>query len=98
MKGFTISLLLLFFACDKKVKTAPSPNSKTAKVENSTESKVNEILYNHPWFQYYQKENPAFKYDNFQLKDKYPIVYQESSVTILNEKGFNEIYTPFFFQ
>ena len=96
MKGFIISLLFLFFACDKKVKTIPSPNPKTSKVENPAESKVNKKLYNHPWFQYYQKENPAFKFENFQLKEAYPIVYQKSSVTIMNEKDFNEIYTPFF--
>lgn len=96
MKGFIITLLLLFFACDKKVKTISASNSKTSKVENPAESKVYEILYNHTWFQYYQKENPAFKFENFQLKEAYPIVYQKSSVTIMNEKDFNEIYTPFF--
>lgn len=96
MKGFIFLILLLVFSCDKKEKINPGQNTESREVENSAELKVTDSLYTHPWFQYYQKDNPTFNPENFQLKQTSPISYQESSVIIMNKKGFNEIYKPFF--
>lgn len=95
MKGFLFLILLLFFSCEKKVKTNPNQNLETPKVENSTKATANDSTELRPWFQYYQKENADFRSASFNLKQTSPISYQNSSVNILNQKGFNEIYKPF---
>lgn len=47
------------------------------------------------WLNYYLPENPAFDAENFYATDSSTTTYQQSSVIILNEKGFNEMYKPF---
>lgn len=93
MKGFIFLLLLLFFSCDQKVKTNPSNNINPQKVENT--KKANDSLYSHSWFLYYQKDNPDFNPELFQLTQTSPITFGQTSIKILNKKGFNEIYKPF---
>ena len=95
MKGLIFLLLLLLFSCDKKVKTNLSQNVELPQAEDAKESKSKDRLYNHPWFLYYQKENPEFNPKLFQFTQTSPITFRATTVKILNTKGFNEIYKPF---
>lgn len=95
MKGLLFLILLLFFSCEKKVKNNPGKNLEIPKVENTTIATANDSIDLLPWFQYYHKENAGFTSASFNLKQTSPITYQNSSITVLNEKRFNEIYKPF---
>ena len=95
MKGLLFLTLLLFFSCEKKVKTNPEKNVEKPKVENPTTPTAKDSIELLPWFKYYQKENANFKSASFKLKQTTPISYQNSSIIILNQKGFNEVYKPF---
>ncbi len=95
MKGLQFLTLLLLFSCEKKVKKNPERNVDKPKVENTTTATANDSIDLFPWFQYYQKENADFTSASFNLKQTSPISFQNSSISILNEKGFNEVYKPF---
>ncbi len=96
MKGFIFLFLLLFISCDKKKKPDPTQNSEPQKVDNHSQRTGLDSLTGQSWFQYYKKENPDFTPELFQLKETSPISYQKTSVIVMNKKGFNEIYKPFF--
>lgn len=95
MKGLILISLLLIFSCNQKEKYSAIPIKKEQKSVIGKESQPHKLLYNQPWFNFYRQENPDFNPELFQLKQTAPISYQESSVTVMNEKGFNEVYKPF---
>ena len=95
MKGFLLLILIILFSCEQKEKMDPVSNKQFQKVENTNDFEGNDMAYKHPWFDYYQRENPEFSPELFQLKQTSPISYQESSIFILNQQGFNEVYKPF---
>ncbi|WP_027377567.1 hypothetical protein [Kaistella palustris] len=91
---------LLFFAfflmvsCnDKDNKTSTSPGTKPLPDAVSAAKTQDSLLIK--WTDFYKKENPDFNAESFELQETVPISFAESSVKILNEKGFNEIYKPF---
>ena len=96
MKPILFLILLLLFSCEKKIKSSsPEKKPETAVADSSTITE-NDITAAHPWFSYFKEENPNFDADAFKLTQNSPINYQKSTITILNQKGFNEIYKPFF--
>jgi len=95
MKGLILISLLLIFSCNQKEKHSAIPIKKEQKPSIDKERQPHDLLYNQPWFNFYRQENPDFNPELFQLKQTAPISYQESSVTVMNEKGFNEVYKPF---
>ncbi|KIA83117.1 hypothetical protein OA84_06080 [Kaistella solincola] len=96
MKGYILLLFLVFFSCEKQEKSQNSKvTEKPATTKNSQKSTPN-FLETTDWFKYYKEKNPAFSAEKFTIQQTSPLSYGETSVKILNEKGFNEIYAPFF--
>ena len=95
MKNYTFLILILFFSCEQKVKTGSNVNAAKSNTTIPLKIPKEEDSILTAWSQYYQKENPNFKPELFLLKETSPISYRESSVDILHQKGFNEIYKPF---
>ncbi len=95
MKGYILVLFLVFFSCEKQEKSNNIKVIEKPEYTQKPEIVAPDILKSTEWFQYYQKENPAFSPDKFVLQQITPIAYAPTSVVILNEKGFNEIYKPF---
>jgi hypothetical protein len=95
MKHSIFLLLLFLFSCEKS-----SQNSSFAKKEPPKDVPISKIsskenINDSLWFQYYRRENPNFRKENFKLEQTFPIPFQETTVTILNKKGFHEIYKAF---
>lgn len=95
MKGFNFLLLLLLFSCEKKENPVLEKDTGDYEVNRTAPTKPVDSLMLNDWFQYYHKENPDFSPEKFVLQQTSPISYTETSVIILNQKGFNEIYKPF---
>lgn len=95
MKNYNFLILILFFSCEQKVETGSNVNSANSNTTIPLKIPKEEDSILTAWSQYYQKENSNFKSELFQLKETFPISYRESSVDILHQKGFNEIYKPF---
>lgn len=95
MKGLLFLMLLSILSCEQKVKDSSAQKVNPQKVGKSDQSQAADKTDTHPWFQYYQRANPEFNPKLFELIQTSPISYQESSVIIMNAKGFNEIYKPF---
>ena len=95
MKAYLFLILTVFFSCDQNTKKNPLEKIGVEKPKNSLKTEQEDDFNIQPWFQYYKKENPNFKHELFQLKQTSPISYDETTVAILNQKGFNEIYKPF---
>lgn len=96
MKGYILLLFLIFFSCEKQEKFENSKiTEKPASTQKPDKAKP-DFLETTDWFQYYQEKNPAFSPAKFTLQDTSPITYRETSIKILNGKGFNQIYAPFF--
>ena len=96
MKVSIFLLLFLLFSCEQKSHIIPIQKMEKQKSEISDNFQTDELFTSQPWFQYYQKENPNFKPELFQFQEKTIISKTESSAIILNEKGFDTIYKPFF--
>lgn len=95
MKYLFILFFTLFLSCEQKIENDSAQTQIVEKAKPAVDSSTSEFDESQPWFAYYQKENSNFKAKSFQLKDSSAITYQESSIAILNQKGFNEIYKPF---
>lgn len=95
MKYLFILFFTLFLACEQKKNTDSAKTQTVEKTKPDVDSTSHEFDELQPWFAYYQKENPDFKPELFQLKDSSLFSYEESSIAILNQKGFNEVYKPF---
>lgn len=97
MKRLVFSLTILLFSCsDKKEKestTALPENKENQVIQKKTEP---ENIALDSWLSYYRKTNPDFEVEKFTFSGKSEISYYPSNVKVLNEKGFNEIYKPFF--
>ncbi len=96
MKYYLFLLIALLLSCEQKKKVVSEPITEKEKTKISDSSELKDSEDSHPWFQFYQKENPDFKNKSFELGETNLINYQKTSVVIMNEKGFNEIYKPFF--
>lgn len=97
MKSLHILLLLILFSCSEKQKpsnAASTPQSSGTIIKEKKVEKPDSALI--AWFEFYYKENPGFDADKFVQTSSSAITYSPSPVAILNSKGFNEIYKPFF--
>lgn len=95
MKNLGFILLLFLFSCDEKKNAITKQEKAEQEVKVPAENSFITEVTSQPWFRHYKRENPDFKQDFFELKENSPITYNETSLPILNEKGFNEIYKPF---
>ncbi|SFI73629.1 hypothetical protein SAMN05421638_0893 [Kaistella treverensis] len=96
MKGYILLLFLVFISCEKQEKSQNTETSATALKTEKSDKKTQNFLELTDWFKYYKEKNPAFSAEKFTLQQTSPLSYGETSVKILNQKGFNEIYAPFF--
>ena len=96
MKGYILLLFLVFISCEKQEKSQNTETSATALKTEKSDKKAQDFLELTDWFKYYKEKNPAFSAEKFTIQQTSPLSYGETSVKILNEKGFNEIYAPFF--
>ncbi|MEC5158769.1 hypothetical protein [Chryseobacterium sp. MP_3.2] len=95
MKISVFILLIIVISCEKKTKSDSLLKDKN---DTSVQIKPNvskNLFSSSSWFKHYQEGNPDFKREKFSLEETAPIQYQETSVVVLNEKGFKEIYKPF---
>ena len=88
-------LFMTFLACTEKkensVVSKPAPTKVTPK---PVEKLIDSTFQN--WLTYYQTENPDFAKEKFALTETSPITYNPSNIIVMNQKGFNEVYKPFF--
>ena len=93
MKRFIFPLLFFLFSCDdkkeKEITIQVIDKEKTTKIADSPKT----ALQN--WLTYYRTDNQAFEEEKFILSATGAISFSPSNVTVMNEKGFNEIYKPF---
>lgn len=95
MKAPVFLLLIIVISCEKKTKSESLLKDKN---ETSIQSKPNvsqDLFTSTSWFLHYQKDNPDFNREKFSLEETAPIQFHETSVVILNEKGFKKVYKPF---
>lgn len=96
MKSLQIPLLLLIISCtDKKETRIPRPQDEATQHDVKQPIKKQDSAFA-SWLEYYQNENPTFAENNFMLTSTSQISYDPSNVVVMNTKGFNEIYRPFF--
>lgn len=97
MKSLIITILLLFFSCsDQKEKEKSSTALQVPDVELKNETVVAKDSTLTKWVEYYRIDNPDFDEKNFELVSSSLINFSETNVTMMNAKGFNESYKPFF--
>jgi len=95
MKLSIIFLLFLILSCDKKQENTSVKEINQEIIVKNEKLSADDIDLSNPWFQFYQKENPNFKQELFELHQTSPITYHKSSILPLNEKGFDKVYYPF---
>jgi len=92
MKYVFLLIFLFVIGCTESSKTAshtPPRSLKKTSVRNTVVDPVS------PWFQFYLNENPSFDNSKFYLKNISVLPSAPTSISILSDKKFDEIYKPF---
>ena len=90
-----LSLFMTFLACtEKKDSSVVTKSTAPKSFPKPVEKPIYSTFQN--WLTYYQTENPDFAKEKFTLNETSPITYNPSNIIVMNQKGFNEVYKPFF--
>ncbi len=97
MKWPIFLLPIFLFSCsDKKENNTTVLTPEHGKTEITEKLPEYENAALSSWISYYKNTNPDFSAEKFAVSNTSPIAYYPSNVKVMNEKGFNEIYKPFF--
>ena len=86
---------MTFLACTEKKENSVVIRPTVTKVTAKPVEKLIDSTFQN-WLTYYQIGNPDFAKEKFSLTETSPIIYNPSNVIVMNQKGFNEVYKPFF--
>lgn len=91
----SLSILCFIISCSEGKNAPLNKLHQNTEVDSAKTKPENLDPVLRSWLNYYQPENPDFDAKKFYTTDSSAIKYQPTTVKILNEKGFSEMYKPF---